>query len=101
METAKERVAGLLKGCGCKIGCQTHQCGCKRKRKNCSEGCNCTNCTNTNYEVRIQCEVEEASIEEILTGTTPEDIDEVMEWVFGGYKVEGDSESENESDTDY
>ena len=25
------RVAGLLKGCGCKTGCQTQRCGCKRK----------------------------------------------------------------------
>ena len=25
------RVAGLLKGCGCKTGCQTQHCGCKRK----------------------------------------------------------------------
>ena len=29
------RVAGLLKGCGCKTGCQTQRCGCKGKNKKC------------------------------------------------------------------
>ena len=40
--------------------------------------------------------MEEASIEEIIMDTPPEDLDEVMEWVFGDY--EGDMVSEEESD---
>ena len=47
IDAIRERVAGLLKGCGCKTGCQTRQCGCKGKGKACGEGCNCMNCTNT------------------------------------------------------
>ena len=41
-----KRVAGLLKGCRCKTGCKTARCGCKKKGNVCSEGCECTDCTN-------------------------------------------------------
>ena len=47
IEAVKERVAGLLKGCRCETGCQTQCCGYKGKGKICSEGCECTNCLNT------------------------------------------------------
>ena len=39
MVAVRERVAGLLKGCSCKTGCETWQCGCKRNDKKCGEGC--------------------------------------------------------------
>ena len=47
MDAVRERVVSLLKGCGCRAGCQTRHCGCKGKGKVCGEGCNCTNCMNT------------------------------------------------------
>ena len=34
----RERVAGLLKVCGCKTGCETRQCGCKRMTRNVVNG---------------------------------------------------------------
>ena len=34
--------------------------------------------------------MEEASIEEIVNDAPPEDLDEIMEWVFGEYEAEGD-----------
>ena len=64
MESIRERVAGLLKGCGCKTGCQTCQCGCKGKEKACSEECNCT---NTDCQTKNGTGMEEVSIEEIIT----------------------------------
>ena len=100
MESIRDRVADLLKGCGCKTGCQTRQCGCQRKGKKCTEGCNCTNCTNTACQMEISDTMEEASIEEIVTDAPPEDLDEIMEWVFGDYEAEGDPESDNGSDAD-
>ena len=91
MDAVKERVEGLLKGCGCKTGCQTRQCRCKGKGKACGEGCNCTNCTNTILQTphATDCmgEMEETSIEEIIEDSVPEDINEIMDWVFGEYQA--------------
>ena len=69
MVAVRERVAGLLKGCSCKTGCETRQCGCKRNDKKCGEGCNCTNCKNKQHTTQTQEESDdlaEASIEEII-----------------------------------
>ena len=100
MDAIRERVAGLLKGCGCKTGCQTRQCGCKGKGKACGEGCNCTNCTNTDCCTTSAATngTEDASIKEIVTDALPEDLDEIMEWVFGEYEAEAGCEegSDNE-----
>ena len=54
MAAVRERVAGLITGCGCKTGCETRQCGCKRNDKKCGEGCNCTNCKNTQHRTQTQ-----------------------------------------------
>ena len=85
MDEVQERVAGLLKGCGCKTGCQTRQCGCRAKGKACGEGCNCLNCTNTGPQAMSQytSNTEFASLEEIMEESIPEDMDELMGWVFG------------------
>ena len=102
MDTVKERVEGLLKGCGCKTGCHTRQCKCKRKGKVCGEGCNCTNCTNTTQQTpHCLDKMEETSIEEIMEDSVPEDINDIMEWVFGDNQAEGDmSDTEDDSDSD-
>ena len=36
----------LDKGCGCKTGCKTKRCSCKKKGKTCGAGCDCRGCTN-------------------------------------------------------
>ena len=101
MDAVKERVEGLLKGCGCKTGCQTRQCRCKAKGKGCGEGCNCTNCTNTLLPTpNVTGSMEEMSIEEIIEDAPPEDLDEIMEWVFGDNETERVSGTENDSDSD-
>ena len=37
----------LTKGCSCKKGCQTNQCGCRKKGNRCGPGCQCQGCKNT------------------------------------------------------
>ena len=102
MAAVRERVVGLLKGCGCKIGCETRQCGCKKNDKKCGEGRNCTNCKNTQHTTQTQeksDDVAEASIEEIIAdGPSSENIEEIMDWVFGDYSFqsEGGEDSSNE-----
>lgn len=43
----KERVMLLMKGCGCKSGCTSGRCGCKKRNVLCGPGCRCINCRNT------------------------------------------------------
>ena len=96
IEVVKERVARLLKGCGCRTGCGTTRwCACKRKGKLCSEGCECTNCLNiqtashteqANGDILLEVTVEESVTEENETVTDDTDnVDEIMDWVFGDY----------------
>ena len=92
MDAFRERVAGLLKRCGCKTWChQTHQCGCKGKGKACGEGCNCTNCTNTDCCTTAAATngTEDASIEEVITDALPEDLDEIMGVCIWGIRGRG------------
>ncbi len=99
MEAVKQRVAALLRGCRCKTGCKTARCGCRKKGNTCSEGCECTDCSNTQTTLQ-QPDIDslfEVSVEEIITDSGQTDVDDVMDWVFGDYE-EFDSFSEPEND---
>ena len=39
-------VALIQKGCGCKTGCTTARCKCRRRSTNCGPGCKCQGCQN-------------------------------------------------------
>ena len=41
-----ETINFLTKGCSCKKGCQTNQCGCRKKGNCCGPGCQCQGCAN-------------------------------------------------------
>lgn len=43
----KQRVRLLMNGCGCKTGCRSGRCGCKKSGSICGAGCRCVNCENT------------------------------------------------------
>ena len=46
LQAVRERVSLLLRGCKCATGCSTGRCGCKKSNRQCSEGCQCKNCSN-------------------------------------------------------
>ena len=73
MATVRNRVAALLKGCKCRTGCKSAICGCRKRGNLCSEGCDCTACANT---VKEDSEDEDDELNR--------EVDEVMDWVFGG-----------------
>ena len=46
LSTVRTRVALLQKGCGCKTGCRTGRCKCKKSNNHCGPGCKCQGCLN-------------------------------------------------------
>ena len=73
MQAIRDRVKLILKGCKCITGCKTGRCSCKKSGRKCAEGCECISCSNmSNGELA----------EEDLAGE-PEEMDELMELVFG------------------
>jgi len=47
MQKVKQRVRLLMNGCGCKSGCRTRRCSCKKRNSVCGAGCRCVHCENT------------------------------------------------------
>ncbi len=41
LSNVRTRVALLRKGCGCKTGCLSHRCKCKKSGTHCGPGCKC------------------------------------------------------------
>ena len=85
MEAVRERVAGLTRGCHCRTGCGTSRCGCKGKGKTCSEGCECTNCSNIQDALHRDStdDLLEISVEEIIADENQTEVNDIMDWVFG------------------
>ena len=79
----------LMKGCKCVTGCNT-RCSCRRNDRQCSEGCECINCTNISVNTSENSEVAEIALEEVATtnGMEDEETDELMDWIFGSGQVE-------------
>ena len=101
MDAVKERVADLLKGCGCRTGCQTRQCGCGSKEKACGEGCTHRNCTNIELQTTTISTSDTVidSLEEEST-LIPDDMNELMEWVFGEHEADTANKEEGGSEED-
>ena len=51
MQSIRERVSVLLKGCKCVTGCRKKICKCRKKGMKCTEGCQCMDCQNQTAEV--------------------------------------------------
>ena len=43
-------MALIRRGCGCKSGCSSVRCKCKKSGTHCGPGCKCTGCTNLPVE---------------------------------------------------
>ena len=108
IQQVRDRVSLLLKGCGCKSGCKTNRCSCRKKEKCCGPGCRC-NCENSihpqpeeNRDISHIMHIEEIIQDEHeVTVNLEDDIDGIMESIFGIEELaEEDGEDGNESDTD-
>ena len=85
-------VTGLLKGCKCKAGCSSKRCSCRSKGKECSIGCDCINCTNT--QAKGNEDLLDIVVDEYLAEVTgdstgiPDDANDIVDWVFGAAEYE-------------
>ena len=94
------RISGLLKGCKCKAGCSTKRYSYRSKGNECSIGCDCINCTNTQgkgNEDLLDIVVDEylAEVNDESIGL-PVDVNDIMDWVFGDEDFEGDENFDSE-----
>lgn len=46
MSKVQTTIDFLTKGCGCKKGCSSKQCGCRKRGTSCGPSCHCLNCSN-------------------------------------------------------
>ena len=55
LETLRDTVSLLLKGCSCKTGCSSKRCSCCKAGRKCGPGCRGSNCNNvTNISVAVE-----------------------------------------------
>ena len=98
LDAVQQRVSALLKGCKGATGCTTRRCSCRKNKRECSVGCDCTNCSNTALlqEQITESEVTGVAIDEEIRGMD-EEVDDIVDWVFGEqFGTENDSECEAE-----
>ena len=92
IQAVRDRVKLLMKGCKCITGCTTLRCTCRKSNQQCSEGCECINCSNITPLMQTSKEMEVAEIaleEEVTTNTIElEETDELMDWIFGSEQVD-------------
>ena len=104
MEAVRQRVSHVLSGCKCRVSSCDNRCSCRRKNKSCSEGCECINCTNIEKPTPSadSSELNDLAIEEIIetqmTDDLKEQIDEIMEQVFGATTTDCDELSDDSDD---
>ena len=100
----REQVALIRKGCGCKTGCSSARCKCKKQKGYCGPGCKCTGCTNLPVEA-LATEQEDSDSEVRTNNERDEDLDLEVSSSDGShldvevnklmYDIFGDSESDD------
>ena len=95
----RERVALVRKGCGCKTGCLTARCKCRKSKHECGPGCKCIGCTNLPAEATGQSASEDTESESVTSSDTSsttsdleEQVDQLMADVFGTADIEADED---------
>ena len=87
MSQVRERVAFLKKGCGCRTGCSTARCKCKKNNHQCGPGCKCVGCTNVSIDTSSNTHLTDDSPSESESSSgddgLEEEVDTLMTDIFG------------------
>ena len=105
MKAVRERVSVLFKGCKCATGCKTKRCGCRKGGNTCSVGCDCKNCKNQEEtELHVDdSDITEIALDEEIQGEGElegDDIDDILDWVFGNESQIDERTEDSEDSTD-
>ena len=105
MKAVRERVSVLFKGCKCATGCKTKRCGCRKGGNTCSVGCDCKNCKNQEEtELHVDdSDITEIALDEEIQGEGElegDDIDYILDWVFGNESQIDERTEDSEDSTD-
>jgi len=102
-------VAFIKKGCGCKTGCLTARCKCKKGGNHCGPGCKRLRCCNlpankVNIEVLVE-ETEDCDSDaDDDVDNMETEVDDIMNDIFDGYdcasEQSGIETNDNEMDVD-
>lgn len=106
----RSTVALIKKGCGCKTGCISARCKCKKAGKYCGPGCKCIRCCNLPSNTYTSQDPHMVTIEEDEAGESGSDteddqdlereVDMIMSDVFGDMDwMEQEYATEDDSDT--
>ncbi len=93
----RNRVALIQKGCGCKTGCASNRCKCKKNDVYCGPGCTCDNCENHPIDQHLPDLAEIEREENGVFEDMDEEVDNIMCSVFG---VPGYSSTDSDDDID-
>ena len=103
----RSRVDLICKGCGCKTGCHTVRCKCKKRHQCCGVGCKCSGCTNlplqaTSHPSNTDLETTDSDSSSEDEDDHTEDhtfgsmsVDDIMMEVFGDFDYNEDTNTIN------
>ena len=82
-------VALIKKGCGCKTGCLSARCKCKKGGNHCGPGCKCIRCCNLPENASldmVNIEVDETrDCDSDSDGDLDREVGDIMKNILGGY----------------
>ena len=73
-EQVKENVHLLLRGCGCKKGCNTKRCSCCKAGRHCGPGCVCSLCEDVPSSIQVSRTPETETSDEVEAEELEDDI---------------------------
>ena len=99
----RSAVALIKKGCGCKMGCVSAHCRCRRGGGYCGPGCKCVRCCylpsstcpdpDTAGLEADECDESGSDVDDDLE----REVDQIMTDIFGGYQSATETESDSDS----
>ena len=99
IKAVNDRVSTLLEGCKCATGCTTRRCKCRKQGKECSVGCDCTNCSNTTQHQNPVNDIRDVIVDEEMDGDAyiHSEVSDIVDWIFGEEITESDSDSDHDN----
>ena len=66
-----------LTHCGCRSGCSTNRCSCKKAQLQCTDACSCTGCVNNSRKEESEADSEQFETDDELSDGSDSSMDEI------------------------